>query len=101
MRWAYHTIVAVSRRAWRQLTSMRTALVLLFLLAVAAIPGSVLPQRNVSPEKVRQYLSTHQQWGPTLDRLFFFDLYRSPWFSSLYLRPFSSLVGCHVHRVPA
>ena len=28
---------------WRQLTSMRTALVLLFLLALAAIPGSVAP----------------------------------------------------------
>ncbi|MFG2038880.1 cytochrome c biogenesis protein ResB [Dactylosporangium sp. NPDC048998] len=98
MRWLYHTAVAVSRRAWRQLTSMRTALVLLFLLAVAAIPGSVLPQRNVSPEKVRTYLDTHRQWGPTLDRLFFFDVYGSPWFSAIYLLLFVSLVGCLVPR---
>ncbi|MER7006611.1 cytochrome c biogenesis protein ResB [Dactylosporangium sp. NPDC000555] len=98
MRWLYHTTVAVSRRAWRQLTSMRTALVLLFLLAVAAIPGSVLPQRTVSPEKVRTYLDTHQQWGPTLDRLFFFDVYGSPWFSAIYLLLFVSLVGCLVPR---
>ena len=69
---------SLARRSWRQLTSMRTALVLLFLLAVAAIPGSVLPQRNVSPEKVRTYLGTHKQWGPTLDRLFFFAVYGSP-----------------------
>ncbi|GAA4243622.1 cytochrome c biogenesis protein ResB [Dactylosporangium darangshiense] len=98
MRWLYHTTAAVSRRAWRQLTSMRTALVLLFLLAVAAIPGSVLPQRNVSPEKVRNYLATHKQWGPTLDRLFFFDVYGSPWFSAIYLLLFVSLVGCLVPR---
>ena len=44
------------RNSWRQLTSMRTALVLLFLLAVAAIPGSVLPQRNVSIENVQRLL---------------------------------------------
>ena len=36
--------VELSRWAWRQLTSMRTALVLLFLLALAAVPGSVVPQ---------------------------------------------------------
>ncbi|WP_432833752.1 cytochrome c biogenesis protein ResB [Dactylosporangium sp. CA-092794] len=98
MRWAYHTAVAVGRRAWRQLTSMRTALVLLLLLAVAAIPGSVLPQRNVSPEKVRAYLDTHKQWGPTLDRLSCFDVYGSPWFSAIYLLLFVSLVGCLVPR---
>ncbi|MDG6101108.1 cytochrome c biogenesis protein ResB [Dactylosporangium aurantiacum] len=94
MRW----IVSISRRAWRQLTSMRTALVLLFLLAVAAIPGSVLPQRNVSPEKVRQYLQDNTEWGPTLDRFFFFDVYASPWFSAIYLLLFTSLVGCLVPR---
>lgn len=37
-----------ARWAWRQLTSMRTALVLLLLLAVAAIPGSLVPQQGVS-----------------------------------------------------
>jgi cytochrome c biogenesis protein len=98
MRRVYQPVVAVSRRAWRQLTSMRTALVLLFLLAVGAIPGSVLPQRNVSPERVRDYLATHRQWGPTLDRLFFFDVYGSPWFSAIYLLLFVSLVGCLVPR---
>ena len=43
---------------------MRTALVLLFLLAVAAIPGSVLPQRDVSIEKVQRLLrATHPDLG--------------------------------------
>ena len=35
------------RTAWRRLTSMRTALILLFLLAVAAVPGSLLPQLSL------------------------------------------------------
>src|ERR1700712_2092582 len=32
------------RWMWRQVTSMRTALVLLLLLALGAIPGAVIPQ---------------------------------------------------------
>ena len=32
-----------ARWAWRQLTSMRTALFLLLLLAIAALPGSIWP----------------------------------------------------------
>jgi cytochrome c biogenesis protein len=35
--------LALARNTWRGLTSMRTALILLFLLAVAALPGAVLP----------------------------------------------------------
>src|SRR5438034_6457111 len=77
--------LALARRSWRQLTSMRTALVLLFLLAVAAIPGSVLPQRNVSPEKVAEYLRTHPGAGPWLDRLWMFEVFSSPWFGAIYL----------------
>ncbi len=78
---------------------MRTALVLLLLLAVAAIPGSVLPQRNVAHEKVTTYLGTHPRSGPWLDRFGFFDVYASPWFSAIYLLLFLSLVGCLVPRL--
>jgi cytochrome c biogenesis protein len=39
------------RWSWRQLTSMRTALVLLLLLALAAIPGSVIPPPGVDSIK--------------------------------------------------
>ncbi len=35
--------------SWRWLTSMRTALILLLLLAIAAIPGSLLPQTEPRP----------------------------------------------------
>ena len=43
------------RWTWRQLTSMRTALILLFLLALAAIPGSVIPQSDVDAFAVSRW----------------------------------------------
>jgi cytochrome c biogenesis protein len=90
---------ALLRNSWRQLTSMRTALVLLFLLAVAAIPGSVLPQRSVNIENVAGYFRDHPDLAPVLDRLGGFDVYASPWFASIYLLLFTSLVGCVVPRL--
>src|SRR6187455_2706491 len=78
-------VVALARRFWRQLTSMRTALVLLFLLAVAAIPGSVLPQRAVKVEDVQRYYAAHPDLAPVVDRLWGFDVYASPWFAGIYL----------------
>ena len=87
------------RNAWRQLTSMRTALILLFLLAVAAVPGSLLPQRGVNLERVNAYYTDHPQWAPLLDRLGFFDVYASPWFAAVYLLLFTSLIGCIVPRL--
>jgi cytochrome c biogenesis protein len=85
-------------RWWRQLTAMRTALVLLFLLALAAVPGSLLPQRALSQNNVRQYLADHPTLGPWLDRLFLFDVFSSPWFAAIYLLLFISLIGCVVPR---
>jgi cytochrome c biogenesis protein len=90
---------ALLRNSWRQLTSMRTALVLLFLLAVAAIPGSVFPQRAVSRERVGQYYTAHPQLAPWLDRFGGFEVYASPWFASIYLLLFTSLIGCVVPRL--
>ncbi|HEX8498466.1 MAG TPA: cytochrome c biogenesis protein ResB [Actinomycetales bacterium] len=86
------------RFAWRQLTSMRTALFLLLLLAVAAVPGSVLPQRGLNPEQVDTYLREHRTTGPWLDRIGGFDVYSSVWFSAIYLLLFISLVGCVLPR---
>jgi cytochrome c biogenesis protein len=86
------------RWVWRQLTSMRTALFLLLLLAVGAIPGSIWPQRNIDAGRVADYLGQHRSLGPWLDRLGFFDVYSSPWFASIYLLLFISLVGCVLPR---
>jgi cytochrome c biogenesis protein len=92
-------IVALLRNSWRQLTSMRTALVLLFLLALAAIPGSLLPQRNVNIENVQRWFADNPRLAPVLDRLGGFDVYSSPWFSAIYLLLFISLLGCLVPRL--
>jgi cytochrome c biogenesis protein len=90
--------LGMSRWAWRQLTSMRTALFLLLLLAIGAVPGSIWPQRNIDAGRVADYLASHRSTGPWLDRLGFFDVYSSAWFASIYLLLFVSLVGCVVPR---
>ena len=87
------------RLLWRRLTSMRTAIVLLFLLALAAVPGSLLPQRPLNPGKVQAYLASHGGWGRFLDRIGAFDVFGSFWFSAIYLLLFASLIGCLVPRI--
>ncbi|RIK09961.1 MAG: cytochrome c biogenesis protein ResB, partial [Acidobacteria bacterium] len=87
-----------ARWGWRQLTSMRTAILLLLLLAVAAIPGSLFPQRSVDPVRVRAFVEDNPGLAPWLDRLFLFDVFSSPWFASIYLLLMVSLVGCIVPR---
>ncbi|MCK8608256.1 cytochrome c biogenesis protein ResB [Agromyces sp. C10] len=86
------------RFAWRQLTSMRTALLLLLLLAIAAIPGSLVPQRSSDPNGVVQYFADNPDLAPVLDSFQMFDVYTSVWFSSIYLLLFVSLIGCIVPR---
>ena len=86
------------RWGWRQLTSMRTAVVLLLLLAIAAIPGSIVPQRTADPNGVTQYKSDNPDLYPILDSLSLFDVYASPWFSAIYLLLFVSLIGCVIPR---
>jgi cytochrome c biogenesis protein len=91
--------VAVVRRLWRWLTSMRTALMLLFLLAIAAIPGSLLPQQKTNPEDVTAYYAAHPKLAPIVNDLSGFGVFGSPWFSAIYLLLFISLVGCLVPRL--
>ncbi|MEV5412413.1 cytochrome c biogenesis protein ResB [Thermopolyspora sp. NPDC052614] len=91
-------LVAWLRWGWRTLTSMRTALILLFLFAVASVPGSILPQRNISPEKVTKYFTDSPGLAAWLDRLYLFDVFHAPWFAAIYLLLFVSLVGCVLPR---
>jgi cytochrome c biogenesis protein len=86
------------RWGWRQLTSMRTALILLFLLAAGSIPGSLLPQVGTNPAAVSQYYTSH----PVLARIFgdlsLFNVFGAPWFAAVYILLFTSLVGCVLPR---
>jgi len=86
------------RWCWRQVTSMRTALILLLLLGIAAIPGSLFPQRTQNPIQVKQYFVNNPDTARFLDQLSLFDVYGSPWFSAIYLLLFISLIGCVLPR---
>src|ERR1700684_837329 len=86
------------RWAWRQLTSMRIALVLLFLLALASVPGSILPQQGNNPAGVTQYFESHKTLAPLLNHVGLFNVFAAPWFAAIYLLLFASLVGCVVPR---
>jgi cytochrome c biogenesis protein len=86
------------RWMWRQLTSMRTALFLLLLLAIGALPGSIWPQRSIDSARTADWIANHPKAGPILDRLGFFEVYASPWFAAIYLLLFISLVGCVLPR---
>lgn len=83
---------------WRQLTSMRTALVLLLLMALASVPGSIVPQRSSNPNGVIQFRRDDPELFAILDGLQLFDTFGSAWFSAIYLLLFVSLIGCIIPR---
>ena len=86
------------RKAWHWLTSMRTALALLFLLAIAAIPGSLLPQRSLNESNVNDFIETNGTVAEIYDKLQLFDVFSSIWFQAIYVLLMVSLVGCIIPR---
>jgi cytochrome c biogenesis protein len=92
------SVLGLLRWAWYSLTSMRTALILLFLLALAAVPGSVLPQHASNPLRVQEYYTKHPTLAPIINSLGGFDVFGSPWFAAVYLLLFISLAGCVIPR---
>jgi cytochrome c biogenesis protein len=91
-------LFGLARFAWRQLTSMRTALILLIMLGLGAIPGSLIPQRTSNPIAVRDFFEKHPGTASIYDKLSLFDVYGSPWFSAIYILLFISLIGCVLPR---
>ncbi|OAH09282.1 cytochrome c biogenesis protein ResB [Streptomyces jeddahensis] len=96
--WTARETVGWARWFWRQLTSMRVALILLFLLSLAAIPGSLIPQTGSDELKVQDFKDAHTTLGPIYDKLGLFHVYSSVWFSAIYILLFISLIGCIVPR---
>jgi cytochrome c biogenesis protein len=89
------------RQAWREYRSMRTALVLLVVLAAASILGSLFPQEGISPQRVDQYFTDHPALAPVLERLGLFDVFGSAWYMAIYLALLGALVACLVPRTRA
>ncbi|MFI1969373.1 cytochrome C biogenesis protein [Streptomyces cinnamoneus] len=96
--WTARETFGWCRWFWRQLTSMRVALLLLFLLSLATIPGSLVPQNSVDPLKVEQWKEKHESLTSVYDKLGLFHVYSSVWFSAIYILLFVSLIGCIVPR---
>jgi len=92
-------VVGWLRWIWRQLTSMRTALILLLMLAAAAIPGSIYPQRSADPNGVTTFFQQNPTSAPVMDKFQLFDVYSSSWFSAIYILLFISLIGCVLPRI--
>jgi cytochrome c biogenesis protein len=92
------TLRELLRWTWRQLTSMRTALILLLLLALAAVPGSLVPQERVDSLKASQWKDAHETLTPVYEKLGIFNVYGSPWFAAIYILLVISLLGCIVPR---
>lgn len=92
-------VVTPVRKVWRELTSMRTALALLFLLALAAVPGALLPQRDLNAGKTERYIADRGNLGVWMDRIGLFHVFSSGWFTAIYLLLFISLVGCITPRI--
>ncbi|NUP04328.1 MAG: cytochrome c biogenesis protein ResB [Nonomuraea sp.] len=91
-------LVGWLRWGWRTLTSMKTALILLFLLALGSIPGSLVPQRGVEPDRVAQLYQQNPTLAEWYDRFQLFEVFTSAWFAAVYLLLFTSLVGCIIPR---
>jgi cytochrome c biogenesis protein len=89
------------RQAWREYRSMRTALVLLVVLAAASILGSLFPQEGISPQRVDRYFADHPALAPVLERLGLFDVFGSAWYMAIYLALLGALVACLVPRTRA
>lgn len=86
---------------WRTLRSMRTALILLMLLAFASVAGSLIPQWPNSPARVLDYRARHGLVGTFFDRAGLFDVFGSWWFVLITALLFASLVACLVPRTRA
>src|SRR4051794_25377922 len=83
---------------WRTLRSMRTAIILLLMLAAAAVVGSLIPQIPNSPQRVAAYQIDHPVWGRFFQAAGFFDVFGSWWFALITTLLFVSLIACLIPR---
>ncbi|MEU6350198.1 cytochrome c biogenesis protein ResB [Streptomyces sp. NPDC047072] len=91
-------VIGWARWFWRQLTSMRVALLLLLLVALGSIPGSLIPQSGQDATKVADFVKKNPTLGDVYEKLGLFHVYSSVWFSAIYILLFVSLIGCIIPR---
>jgi cytochrome c biogenesis protein len=85
-------------REWKALARMRTAVILLCIVAGLSIIATELPQRAIQPERASGWIQAHALLGPWFDRLGFFAVYESwPLIGALVLM-YISLSNCVITR---
>ncbi len=84
--------------AWRTLRSMRTALILLLVVALASVAGSFIPQAPNSPQRVARFFTDHPLLARVYDALGLFDVFGSWWFTLSYVLVLVSLASCLIPR---
>ena len=80
---------------------MRTALVLLLLLALAAVAGSLVPQVGVADARIVAMFRDHPLRARVYEQIGLFDVYGSWWFTLVYTLLLVSLAACLLPRTRA
>jgi cytochrome c biogenesis protein len=80
---------------------MRTALILLLLIALAAVAGSLVPQVSVADARIASIFRDHPLRARIYEQLGLFDVFGSWWFTLLYSLLLVSLAACLLPRTRA
>ena len=88
-------------RGWRRFRSMRTALILLGVLALAAALAGLVPQEPNVPEAADRFLRTVPWLRAVCETLGLFDVYGSWWFQGVLALLVIVLVACLLPRTGA
>jgi cytochrome c biogenesis protein len=83
---------------WRTLRSMRMALILLLVVALASVAGSLVPQIGNSPQRVAALYRDHPFLARVYESASLFDVYGSWWFTLAYVLLLVSLASCLIPR---
>lgn len=95
-------------RIFRWLTSMRVALVLLFGLALLTLAGTMIAQVPADVKSDPQAYATwldgvrpkYGGWTNVLEKLGFFAIFSSIWFTGILVLLCSSVLACSARRAP-
>lgn len=79
---------------WRTLCRMRTAVLLLAVVAGLSIIASMLPQKAIQPVRATGWVQSHQTIGPLFDNLGLFSVYESWWLLVVAALMYVSLTHC-------
>ncbi|MFN2466171.1 MAG: cytochrome c biogenesis protein ResB [Candidatus Dormibacteria bacterium] len=81
-------------REWRTLARMKTAVILLAIVAGLSIVATLLPQKALQPQRASDWIQAHQVLGAPFDRLGLFSVYESWVFIVPLVLMYVSLGNC-------